>query len=74
MQYVYRCPDCGSERVITHAMTADPLVVCSECGGHMRRRPQNVKVNWGGLKPSQGDIHPNIRQLIDDAPRRRDGG
>jgi len=36
------------------------IISCKECGGHMHRVPQAFSVNWGGLSPSQGEIHPNI--------------
>ena len=72
--YVYRCPDCGNECVVAHSMHDNPDVWCGECRGKMRRRPQKVGVNWGGLPPSKGFIHPKIRQHIEDAPRRREEG
>ena len=73
-EYIYRCPEseCHHEIRVLHSMNVNPEVRCPLCGGSMRRKPQRVYVNWGGLKPSQGAIHPNIQHLIDDAPRRRE--
>lgn len=59
--YLYRCDE-GHEREATHKMSIANFIIisCKECGGHMHRVPQAFSVNWGGLSPSQGEIHPNI--------------
>lgn len=57
--YLYRCRDCGAEENVQHRMTAAIRIVCS-CGHHMHRVPQPIAgVNWGQLKPSQGD-YPRV--------------
>jgi putative FmdB family regulatory protein len=72
--YVYLCKTCKTEVNISERMHNSELHICPECGSIMHRRPQPVSVNWGGLKPSQGSLHPNIKNLIEDAPRRREEG
>lgn len=69
--YVYRCPVCHNEIELAHSMNLDPLVECA-CGSAMARRPQVVRVNWGGLKPSQGELAPVVKDMIADAPALRD--
>lgn len=48
--YLYSCP-CGGAQEITHSITEDPDVECSECGGYMFRKPQPAVVtfNSGGF-------------------------
>jgi len=72
MIYVYRCTICGYQDDYEHGMLEDCEIWCPKCGGQMRRRPQKVRVNWGGLRPSQGEIHPNIKAQIENAPRYRE--
>ncbi len=28
-------------------------------------------VNWNGLKPSEGELSDNVKEMIADAPRKR---
>jgi len=58
-----------------HSITSTQFsdeVICMACGLKMWRKPQAFYVNWGGLKPSQGFIHPGINQGIEDARRWND--
>lgn len=52
-------------------MATTEHVICVECGSLMWRKPQAVRVNWNGLKPSQGELHPELKELVDTAPERR---
>lgn len=70
-EYVYGCP-AGHRAVVAHPMLQDPLVPCAECGQRMRRVPQAHAINWGSLRPSAGELHPNIQRAIADAPRKRE--
>lgn len=70
--YLYYCKECHRQIEITEPMHSNIPVICNYCGGVMRRRPQKQAVNWGGMKPSKGEIHPTIKDFIDDAPRRRE--
>ncbi|MBU2249090.1 MAG: zinc ribbon domain-containing protein, partial [Gammaproteobacteria bacterium] len=72
MIYVYRCRNCQIETEVSHRMTETPAIVCTKCGGIMRKRPQVIRVNWGGLRPSQGELAPEIAANIANAPRRQD--
>lgn len=47
-------------------------VPCPTCGAEMRRRFTMPYVNWGGLKPSQGELAPAIKKMIADAPEERE--
>ena len=69
--YVYRC-ECGRDVERFERMFYSTAVVCPDCGGDMWRVPQRTAVVWGGLRPSQGELHPEVRSMIDDAPRNRD--
>jgi len=68
--YIYRCHN-GHETEIPENMIVPWRVVCLECGAAMLRKPQVIRVNWGGMPPSAGEIHPHIKEIINDAPRRR---
>lgn len=73
-EYLYRCNTCKRELPVVEPMDAVSVIFCPDCGMVMHRKPLRVRVNWGGLKPSQGGIHPKIKEFIDDAPRRREEG
>lgn len=68
--YVYTCEQ-GHRIERRERMFYSTAVVC-DCGGEMHRVPQPFTVNWNGLAPSQGELHPNIRQHIENAPERRE--
>lgn len=68
--YIYKCAYNHYETQ-THRMLYSTGIVCGVCNTDMRRVPQVVTVTWGGLAPSAGDMHPNIRGLINDAPEKR---
>lgn len=70
-EYVYRCFN-GHEEIIARAMLDDSPVVCLYCGLGMHRRPQTIRVNWNGLKPSAGAPAPAIQQHLQDIDRKRD--
>lgn len=70
MIYVYRCK-AGHEIEFEHGMLEEPSVTC-ECGRVMWKCPQPVFVNWNGLRPSQGEIHPKVRELVETGPERRE--
>jgi hypothetical protein len=46
-------------------------VIC-ECGLEMWRKPQRVRVNWNGLRPSQGELAPDIQNMVNTEDERRD--
>ena len=68
--YVYR-DGAGHERGISHRMLYTTAVFCLECEQVMHRVPQLAAIVWGGLPPSKGEIHPDIKAFIDGAPERR---
>jgi len=45
----------GHEAVLNNRMLYSTSVICSVCGGVMWRKPSRVIINWGGLKPSDGE-------------------
>ena len=73
-EYVYGCSeDKEHPRVIcSHGMMDHVYMWCYECNAKMKRVPQRLAVNWNGLKPSEGELTPEIKRVIEDAPRRRD--
>lgn len=70
MIYVYVCQN-GHEVELSHGMHEAGPDEC-ECGAPMSRVPQVPNINWNGLKPSQGEVHPRIKRWAEDAPRRRE--
>ena len=66
--YIYQ-DDKGHKREVIHGMTKSPRVDCDICGAEMRRVPQLTLINWGAFRR---ELHPNIRNLIETAPERRD--
>ena len=70
-EYIYRCKN-GHEAIVCHGMNDKLFLECFICDMPMRKRPLAPAVNWGGMKPSKGDLHPNMKRLIDEAPKRRD--
>ena len=70
-EYLY-IDDEGHEVTITHRMLYTTGIICGTCGAEMWRRPQSPYVTWGGLPPSSGEMSPEIKNLIDTAPERRD--
>jgi putative FmdB family regulatory protein len=46
--YGYRCTECGHELEVFQSMSAEPLKVCSECGGALRKRLYPVGVQFKG--------------------------
>jgi len=71
-EYVYRCPACGNETDVEEPMLSVEKVWCNLCGEVMRRKPHKLRVNWNGVKPSQGGVGSDIMKFIEDAPRRRE--
>lgn len=69
--YCYRCPK-GHEIPRTERMLYGTAIVCESCQAAMHRVPQPVMVNWGGLRPSAGQMHPRIAEHIAAAPRLQD--
>ena len=68
--YIYRCFN-GHETSVTESMLSKETHYCY-CGHVMKRKPQITAVNWNGLRPSQGFIHPSIRQHIADSEQYRE--
>ena len=70
-EYIYMDKN-DHRQTMTLPMEYSTAVICTTCGLEMWRKPQQVTVTWGGLRPSQGEVNPVIRSMIDDAPRRRE--
>ena len=69
--YEFICPD-GHKEERTMAYGDVVTFLCPTCGKEMRKRFVMPGVNWGGLKPSQGEIRRDIKQHIEDAPANRE--
>jgi putative FmdB family regulatory protein len=46
--YGYRCSQCGHELEVFQSMSAEPLRVCSECGGPLRKLLYPVGISFKG--------------------------
>ena len=46
--YGYRCTECGHELEVLQSMSAEPLKVCTECGGALRKLLYPVGVQFKG--------------------------
>jgi len=46
--YGYRCSQCGHEFEVVQSMSDEPLRVCSECGGALRKMLYPVGVQFKG--------------------------
>ena len=46
--YGYRCTECGHELEVFQSMSAEPLKVCPECGGALRKLLYPVGVQFKG--------------------------
>ncbi len=79
-EYLYACPQCDRERWVEHSLlrTEFHVELCMEpfmnmnCATIMSRKPIFPNVNWGGLRPSQGEHRGPVKDLIDTAPKRKD--
>jgi len=72
-EYIYLCHN-GHSKSLNLRMFYTTGVMCYECGLEMWRKPQRVRVNWNGLRPSQGELAPAIKGLVDEnnVEERRD--
>ena len=71
--YIYRCRLCNHEAEIIHTFfECDLPHLCDKCGGKMHRVPQSTAVNWDGLKPSGGELAPEVQRHIDNIDEYRD--
>ena len=71
-EYIYHCPNCGNEITVVEPIFSNGNYECSECQAEMHRKPQAFHVNWGGLKPSQGELSPAQKWMINGAEKRRE--
>lgn len=69
-EYVYICDE-GHEREIYEPMVCDIPRICHECDGEMWRKPSMPMVNWNGLRPSEGELHPHLQEVVEGADQRR---
>jgi len=70
-EYVYTCV-CKNELTVIEPMQVEKRPTCPKCGLTMWRKPQPFRVNWNGLKPSDGELPPEIRQHVDSADENRE--
>jgi putative FmdB family regulatory protein len=71
-KYVYKCPQCGKEADVVHGPGEAVTVFCPE-GDRvlMRRKFVMPGVNWSGMPPSKGEVHPKIKAELENGYRRR---
>ena len=70
-EYLYKDGN-GHRNSLFHRMGYSTAVICPDCGADMWRVPQLPNVNWGALRPSQGELHPNVKALVRNRERRVD--
>src|SRR5581483_1488523 len=46
--YEYRCKDCGEHLEVVQKFTDDPLTVCPNCGGSLRKVFGNIGITFKG--------------------------
>src|SRR3954451_16540209 len=46
--YEYRCKDCGEHLEVQQAFTDDPLTVCPNCGGNLKKKFSSVGISFKG--------------------------
>lgn len=55
-----------------HAAGTHPTVTCKICGKTMTRKYSAPRVNWQGLKPSDGEMSPTFKQFFSTVSQRRE--
>ena len=60
------------ERIEYHPYGTNPLTTCPDCGEVMWRKPTAPRINWNGLKPSQGEFSPAVRNLVNNEQENRE--
>jgi hypothetical protein len=70
-EYVYTDANNHIETIM-HRMLYTTAIICATCGLLMWRVPQSFLVNWGGIRPSQGELAPAIKEYIKRVPENRD--
>jgi hypothetical protein len=73
MEYTY-IDNNHHQVVVNQRMLYSTGVICAECGDLMWRKPGVIRINWGGLKPSEGELSPKIKNMINGAEERRETG
>jgi hypothetical protein len=70
--YVYTDED-GHTVALTHRMDdCDNFTIVCACGLDMARKPSwEGMVNYGGIRPSQGEYHPEVQELLATQGERR---
>jgi hypothetical protein len=68
-EYLYKDSK-GHIDSLSHRMLYSTAVTCPECGAAMWRIPQLPNVNWGALRPSQGELSPAAKDLIYNRDKR----
>jgi len=60
--YDYRCGTCGKTEEVTHRISEDPVLVCSDCGGALERQ---VCYSGGGfiIRGGTSSIHWKEKRL-----------
>lgn len=70
-EYIYICSE-GHECTVEEEMNNKDEHICFICNEKMWRKPQMPAVNWGGLKPSQGELAYSIQDMVDNEDENRD--
>lgn len=55
-----------------HAAGTHPVITCPTCGKLMTRKYLAPRVNWNGLRPSQGAMSETFKNFYSTVDRRRE--
>jgi putative FmdB family regulatory protein len=70
--YEYICDECGKVYEVSQDLREKEPIKCYTCNKLTKRKFTVPNINWNGLRPSQGEIHPNIKHHIEEvAPNNR---
>lgn len=71
-EYTWYCGNCGWAFTEWFPGGEAPLICCAGCDSVAQREYQPTRVNWGGLRPSQGEHSRHFRDLFKHADENRE--
>jgi predicted nucleic acid-binding Zn ribbon protein len=71
-EYTWFCNNCGWSFTEHFPAGEAPLIFCAGCDSVAQRKYQAPRVNWGGLRPSQGEYGRKFREMFANADENRE--
>lgn len=71
-EYSYKCQNCGTVTDERHPAGTTPLITCPNCGHSAARMYTVPRINWGGLRPSQGEYSRHFKELFANEQENRE--